>query len=697
MKILLFRSSFLAVSFALLTAFSVPVVAQPAPATPVSAETLAESIRKGDLAAVKVAIEANPKLLDNNRNGQSALYTAIQSGKVDIVTYLLEKGADANAEIYGSTPLSAAISGYGDNWKPIAEALVAKGAKIDGTDNEGQTPLIRALSNGGNSQKEKVAWLLSKGASINVRSRYGKNALETALSGSSVEIITLILEKADVKKADENGNTPLFTAVSRGVAQYVRLLLDKGADINAQNSAGDTVLHVAAQTPGAMLKTLLDAGAKTNLKNNRGDLPLHIALRRRDENAIYPVASYGNYTESRTPVEEGATPRGTVIAPLTDKSDINAKDQFGLSPLLIAIEARDQESRDLILERAPKTDSTTQLFDAAAQGNLPVLQNLLTKKPFLTYFRLPDGTMPLHVAAQWGALGAAQFLVQKGADVNARNSRGETPLHKALSRPTGLFARRARNMEAFLLQKGADANALDSNDTSPLLSAVKSGDMALIDPLFAKNVNVNARDKSGQTPIFAVMTKESDLKLVSTLIDKGASLNLRLPAGSLLSRAVQTRRKELVQLLLDKGADVNSKDSENRGPLGSLVYGGGGQNEGTADIAALLLAKGADPNEKIYGDTLLSRAISNDSKDLVRVLLATKKVNLKANGEGRQSPLMQAINYGRTEIVGLLLEAGADRNETDDKGRTAAQIGAEKSPEMAAAFAAKPAKAAIEG
>lgn len=699
-----FRSSSLALSFVLSAPIllasigSVPVLAQTTPpATKTPAELLSEAIQKGDLAAVKTAVEADPKLLTSSRGGQPLLYSAIQSGKADIVTYLLEKGVDPNQEIYGNSPLSMAIGGYTENWKPIAEALLAKGAKIEDTDNEGQTALLRAIGNGGNSQKEKIAWLLSKGADINTRSRYGRNALETALNGSSTEIVTLLLEKADVKKADENGNTPLFAAVTSGKSEYVRLLLDKGADVNAQNTSGDTVLHIAAQNPGVMLKTLLDAGAKTTLKNNRGDLPVHIALRRREEGAPNPYNPYGNsygYSEYRqVSSEEGATPRGTTIAPLTDKSDVSAKDQFGLSPLLLAIEARDQESRDLILERKPKMDSTTQLFDAAAQGNLAVLKDLLTKKPFLVYFRLPDGTTPLHVSALWGTLGAAQLLVQKGADVNARDSRGEAPLHETLSRPTGLFARRAKNMEAFLLEKGANADALDTLDTSPLLRAVKAGDTELIAPLLAKNVNVNARDKVGQTPIFALMTKESDLKLVNTLIEKGANLNLRPQSGgSLLSRAVQTRRKDLVQLLLDKGASATAKDSEGRSPLGALLYSGG-QGEGGAEIAALLLAKGADPNEKIYSETLLSRAISNDSKDIAQLLLATKKVSLKSSGEGRQSPLMQAINYGRVEMVKMLLEAGADPGETDDKGRTAAQIGAERSKEMGEAFKTKPAPA----
>jgi ankyrin repeat protein len=680
-----------------------PVMAQDEPVrpAPTKAETLSESIRKGDLAAVKAAIEADPKLALSNPRGQPPIYSAIQSGKADIVTYLLENGVDPNADTNygGGTPLTMAMAGYTENWKPVAEALVAKGAKINGGDNEGQTPLSRAISSGGgNSQKDRIAWLLSKGADINARNRQGRTALEAALYGSSAEIVTLLLDKADIKKTDDNGNTPIFAAVTRGNAEYVRLILDKGADLNVQNVNGDTVLHLAAQNPGPLLKTLLDAGARTNLKNNRGDLPVHIALRRREEGAAYrnPYGynPYGGeyYEGLRVTTNESATPRGTIIAPLTDKSDINAKDQFGLSPLLLAIVARDQESRDIIIERKPKMDSTTQLFDAVAQGNVAQLTTILKQKPFLVYFRLADGTTPLHVAAQWGTLGAAQFLAQKGGDINARDSRGETPLHEALARPTGLFARRARNMMAFLIEKGADVNALDQNDATALHRAAKSGDADLLTALLAKNVNPNVRDKSGQTPLFALMTKNSDLKLVQALLDKGANINIRSQnSGSLLQSAVATRRKELVQLVLDKGADVNAKDSQGRTALASLLYSGGGND--AAPVAALLLAKGADPNEKIYNESLLYRAISNDAKDIVKLLLDTKKMNLKAVSPERQSPLFQAVTYGRTEIVGMLLDAGADANEKDAQGRSILKVASGRgSKEIADLLRAKGAK-----
>ena len=158
---------------------------------------------------------------------------------------------------------------------------------------------------------------------------------------------------------------PLHLAIARGSNEATSLLIEKGADVNAINATGDTPLHLAAQNPGPLIKTLLDAGANANLKNFRGDLPLHLALRRPDDFAPVSTITYSPYSVRETPrPPDDSGPRGARLAPLIAASDINARDQNGLSPLLEAILARDQEARDLIIARAPRADSTIKLFDA---------------------------------------------------------------------------------------------------------------------------------------------------------------------------------------------------------------------------------------------------------------------------------------------------------------------------------------------
>lgn len=662
----------LSLFFALLPALTFPVTAQE------NEPPLSTAITKGDLAAVKAAIEAKPDILKKQSRGYTPLMRAIQSGKTEIVAFLLEKGADPNQESYNNTPLAAAFN-YGSQGVAIADLLLKKGAKIESLDSEGYTPLLRAVYSG---SKDRVEYLLGKGADIKATDRRGRGILDIAFVNSNPEILKLLLEKADIKTRDGEGRTPLHSAVLRNLREPVAQLIAKGADINTQDLSGETPLHLAARTPSSLIKTLLDVGAKTDIENNRGDLPLHIALRRPDEWENVGPRYYSGYDDPRPRVSsDEATPRGTFVAPLTEKSDVNSKDQFGISPLLMAIKARDQESRDLLAERKPRADSTTQLFDAVSQGDTPNAKAILAQKPFLAFFRLADGMTPLHISALWGTLGAAQELVAKGADVNARDSHGDAPLHDAVSRPEGLFARRSRNMAAFLLEKGADINALDANDSSPLHRVVKSGDEELLTLLLVKGAKINLRDKAGQTPLFSLITnsKTGGTKTLETLLEKGADVNIRDKTGQTpLTRAVSVRRADIAKLLIAKGADINARDNEGRTVLAQLDGNFYGSDTNTRELLALLLEKGADPNEKYHGESLLSRALgysSDGSKETIKLLLATKKVDLNDGGSQQTPPLIKAISHGRDkELVSMLLEAGADPNVKDSSGKSALKV-----------------------
>jgi len=691
---------------------AVPVWAQVV-AAPVTRQSLINAAGAGKLDEVKFILAAHPNFLSGTDN-ITPLQAAVSNSQLEAVRFLLDQGADPNAGNYSGTALSLAVGRTDPNWKTIADLLVAKGASINVNDeNSGQSLIARALENGNNDQHERVQWLLSKGADIYATGRDGTSALDTAIASSSGDVWKLIIAKADPKRRDDFGQTPLFAAVRANKIDIVRALLDKGAEINAQDSSGDTPLHVAARGPiqsspygggaggnfnPAMLKALLDAGAGANLLNARGDAPLHLALRRDISLDRNFDNSSGSYPALPDP---NAIPRGLQLAPLIDKTDINLHDGGGFSPLLLSIVARDAESRDLIRDRAPKNDATTQLFDAVAGGESNKVAAYLTAKPYLAFFRLPDGSTPLHVAALWGTLGAAQELVKRGADVNARDGRGQTPLQAALKNPTARFARRARNMAAFLLSNKAGVNLATPEGDAPLHLAARAGDADLIRLLLDKGAALNARGENSETPLLILTNKDTPLALYQTLLAKGADVNARAGGNSPvpilygyrgrygngvgygggsagaptpLFRAVLVRRTDLLRALLEHGANIEALDGQGQTPLVAAVQSGGynnnGDGEGAKEIVSLLLDKGANPAVRFQNGDLLSIAIERGQTDLVKTLLASKKVSLSTS---RGFSLSSAVQRGSVEMVRVLLDAGASPTEPDQYGRTPLQ------------------------
>ena len=687
-----------------------PPVAAPAPVAPqpkFSRNDLVSAASSGNLDRVKTILTANPEFV-NGTESQNPLGAAIGNSQVEVARYLLEHGADPNTGSWNSTPLAQVLTrSFGDKWKPLADLLVEKGADVNALDESGIPILLRLMQGGDGNQKERVTWLLDHGINLYASPRGGASLLDSLLASSNADILKLILARADPKRRDDLGQTLLFGAVKSGKIELVRAALDRGAEINAQNAYGDGPLHIAARGDGRggvpnveLLKTLLDAGANANLPNTRGDLPLHLALRREIALDRTFNSQSGDYP---APANPNAIPRGLQLVPLIDKTNINLRDGGGFSPLLLAIITRDAESRDLIRDRNPKTDSTTQLFDAVAGGESLKVAQLLTAKPYLAFFRLPDGSTPLHMAALWGTLASAQELVKRGADLNARDARGFTPLHNALKNPTGRFSRRAINMTTFLLSKGADPNIATPSGDAPLHLAARAGDAELVTALLDKDAKINARGVGGETALLILTNKSTNSALYKTLLDRKADVNARSAGavgdvyaagfgsgyqgssiryfpgagtgqGTPLHRAVLARRADLVSLLLERGANIEALDAEGKSPLALAVTasGYGGQTEGNEEIFTLLLAKGANPNAKIERGDLLSFAVERGNADLVRALLSSKKVALKS--PTRRAPLLfMAISNGRIEVVRALLDAGADPTETDQNGRTPLQ------------------------
>lgn len=224
-------------------------------------------------------------------------------------------------------------------------------------------------------------------------------------------------------------------------------------------------------------------------------------------------------------------------------------------------------------------------------------------------------------AVKRGDAVAVQALLANGADVNTKDSEGNTPLTKAS------WDAKDQLVE-LLLAHGADVNAKGAYGTTALGKACYSYDREkpqtgkVIQALLANGADINTRSDDGYTPLMtACWYGKHDL--VELLLARGADVNARNERRGLTALLQVSRRgasSKVVDLLLAHGADANARDE--RGWTALMMWASFSDTGPTPAIDALL-AKGADVNAKDKdGWTALMIAVANDRRDLARGLLA---------------------------------------------------------------------------
>ena len=186
---------------------------------------------------------------------------------------------------------------------------------------------------------------------------------------------------------------------------------------------------------------------------------------------------------------------------------------------------------------------------------------------------------PLMKAAWEGELPIAEYLVEKGANVNVSNQDKETPLHLGVGREQVELVR-------FLVAKGAKVNAADIRQFTPLHKAAAAGNVEIAKILIAAKADRNP-EMYGLTPLMF---------------------------------AVSSRKPDAVLGLLDAGLDVNY--ASRSGNVGQTALYSAIQ-AGDANMVKVLLSRKANPNAKLKsGETLLQLAHKGDQDDVIALLKA---------------------------------------------------------------------------
>ncbi|CAN9252515.1 unnamed protein product, partial [Alternaria alternata] len=206
------------------------------------------------------------QVIETSGHYGNALQATSYSGLKEVVTLLLDKGADVNAQggQHGNALQVASERGH----EAVVKLLLDKGADVNVEGGEYGNAL-QAASAGGHEQIVKM--LLDAGAEVNAQGgRYG-NALQAASARGHEQVLKILLDAgAEVNAQGGYYGNALQAASARGHEAVVKLLLDKGADVNVEGGEyGNALQAASAGGHEQIVKMLLDAGAEVNAQGGR--------------------------------------------------------------------------------------------------------------------------------------------------------------------------------------------------------------------------------------------------------------------------------------------------------------------------------------------------------------------------------------------------------------------------------------------
>jgi uncharacterized protein len=459
-----------------------------------SSSDLADAVMRQDTRAAQALLQQHADVNATQADGTTALHWAVRWNDLELAGTLLRAGAKPRiANRDGATPMFlAAMNGSA----PMIDALLRAGVDPNAAVlSRGETALMMASRTG---KLDAVRLLIERGASINAREELrGTNALMWAADQGHADIVRLLLDKgADIRAQSANlrpigrngltfarggadgqgtgdamgGLTALLFAARQGSIETVRVLVTAGADVQKTAVDGSSPLIVAVQNGNYdIARFLLDRGANLNQANVKGWTPLYLAVAHRDAltTAIPAPGKEGTLEFIRLLLDRGANPNARIKTRL-EVHQANTSlwlKEAGATPLLRAALCGDLTLVRLLLEHGADpllatSDNTTPLMVASGVGwaegftfqyseeETFELVKLLLDKGARVQDANEDGITALHGAAYKGANKVVQLLVDRGADLAAKDKGQDygfgvstvrmTPLNWAEGVPIGM-------------------------------------------------------------------------------------------------------------------------------------------------------------------------------------------------------------------------------------------------------------------
>lgn len=633
------------------------------------------------------------------------------------------RGIDLNTSACASPLYYASQSGL----EYLVDQLLKRGSQPDGGKGMFGTPLQVAAYNG---HLGVARLLLSAGADPNEECGMFHTPLKAAAAGGHADLVRLLIQhEAKPNVYTMSSGTALLEATKSRYPEITRILIeDAGADVNIVGSRKAASIHgtnplqiasknldldiVSQMLPKASIMTIAAGLASAASTESRKLLAVYAAY---DPDGVLHYAARFGWNDMVTSLlqkdaaststlnlghDSENTPGSALVAAagkghlsivqelISAHANVNAE-SLGRYALESAAGKGFGSIASLLIKNGAEVNAFgllgTALHQASYHGNLDIVTVLLDHGADPDLVDGPYGG-PLQAAIIGGHHRIAHLLLDRGANVNAQPGATCRTVGDRLS-STALAAAVSRadnDMIDLLLSKGARVDLEHNRFPPALYVAAEAGHAALIPKLLSSDAELEAQFE-GKPALYAAV-KEGHIAAARQLLDSGANANHCVLDYSrritILDAAVEQDNDELVELLIDFGADVNEiSESINwpEPPLHKAI------EKGRLSTVCVLLAHGANCNwrgSEIRGSDAMgwtaSHIAARGHPDILRLLCDDYGADLSLRLSNGSLPLHSAAWKGSVECIEILLARNMDIDARNIAGRTPLHFAAEQ-------------------
>ncbi|MEL6927048.1 MAG: ankyrin repeat domain-containing protein [Cyanobacteria bacterium J06600_6] len=392
-----------------------------------------------------------------------------------------------------------------------------------------------------------------RGGSINLRviRRMERNGdygllsctLMKALRDNNLPLIDLLIDNVadfSVNKPIRYELSPLAYARGKKVTQF---LIDKGASVKIRDAKRQTALFYSLDDRETT-QTLIENGAIVNAQDSRGKTPLFFAENKEVAQTLIENGANANIKDRRERTPLFFAENGEVAQVLIKNgASVSIEDNMGMTPLhsVLVAKSHSYHSTASVSKREEEEKSLIAIAQQLIENGADVDAKDNEGKTPLFYARIPT---------------IAQLLIDNGADVNTRDRNNKTVLFEIEDDET----------LQTLIDNGADVSAKDNKGQTPLFDAENFRGTNKLTTLIKNGADVNAKDKDNRTPLFFVRYDSA----AQELVNKGADVNAKDKNNQTPLFFVKSKR--MTEKLIELGASLKVKDNKNHTPITALIF-----------------------------------------------------------------------------------------------------------------------------